>query len=225
MKWPVTNARNEIPAPRLMADLPICVSGSEVAPFSIAPAEDKVWEVTAGEKLSIPMVHTRRCDLSGSKIKLKTFGAGFEKNAAFDAPLNEETSEAVLDLAKLKTPPGDYTIAFYGSAVAKYKYHPEAIAAAEAVVKTAKEKAAAMAEEAKNLAEAAKTAPDEQKAAVAAEAKAALARQKAADAAVRAADVKLKAATKKAVPKDIVDIIVSEPISIRVVAAEEAPKK
>lgn len=225
MKWPVPNAKSEIPDPRLMADLPVCVSGSEVAPLSIAPAEDKVWEVKAGEKLTLPMIHTRRCDLSGKNIKLKTFGAGFEKNAAFDAPLDQETSKAVIDLAKLKTPPGDYTIAFYGAAVAKYKYHPEAVAVAEAIVNTAKEKAAAVAAEAKNLAEAAKTAPEEQKAAVEVEAKAALAKQKAADAAVKAADVKLKAATKKAAPKDIVDIIVSEPISIRVVAAEEAPKK
>ena len=27
----------------------------------------------------------------------------------------------MLDLAKLKTPPGEYTIAFYGNAVAKYR--------------------------------------------------------------------------------------------------------
>ena len=31
---------------------------------------------------------------------------------------------AVLDLAALKTPPGDYLIAFYGSAVAKYRQQP-----------------------------------------------------------------------------------------------------
>ena len=139
MKWPVTNARNEIPAPRLMADLPVCVSGAEVAPLSIAAAEQKVWEVTAGSKLTIPMIHTRRCELSGKKIKLKTLGAGFEKNASFDAPLDQETSEAVIDLAKLKTPPGDYTIAFYGGGVAKYKYYPEAVAAAEAAVSIAKD--------------------------------------------------------------------------------------
>lgn len=225
MKWPVANAASEIPDPRLLADLPVCVSGSEVAPLTIAPAEEKVWQVVVGGKLTIPLVHTRRCDLSGKKISLKTFGAGFEKNAAFDAPLDQETSDAVIDLAKLKTPPGDYTIAFYGSAVAKYKYHPEAVTAAEESLKVAKEKAAAMVAEAKNLADAAKTAPAEQKAAVEAEAKAAAEKQKAAEAAVAAADKNRKAAVAKASPKDIVDIVVSQPITIRVSAAEEAPKK
>ena len=128
-------------------------------------------------------------------------------------------------MAKLKTPPGDYTIAFYGSAVAKYKYHPEAVTAAEESLKVAKEKAAAMVAEAKNLADAAKTAPAEQKAAVEAEAKAAADKQKAAEAAVAAADKNRKAAVAKASPKDIVDIVVSQPITIRVSAAEEAPKK
>lgn len=225
MKWPVTNARNEIPAPRLLTDLPVCVCGSEFAPITIAAAENKVWEVTQGQTLTIPMAHTRRCDFSGKKMKLKTFGAGFEKNAAFDAPLDQETSEVKIDLAKLKTLPGDYTIAFYGSAVAKYRYHPEAVDAAEAALEAAKEKAAATATEARNLAQAAKTAPEEQKAVVALEAKAAEAKQKAADAAVKTADKAMKAATAKAKPKDIVDIVVSEPISIRVTPALETSKE
>ncbi|MFY9255211.1 MAG: serine protease, partial [Fuerstiella sp.] len=137
-------------------------------------------------------------------------------NAAFDIALDADTSEAVLDLAKLKTPPGEYTIAFYGSAVAKYGYLPEAVPAAEAVLTTAKEQAAAFALEAKNLAAAAASAPAEQKAAVMAEAQAAAARQKAADAEVKAADTLLKKAAAAARPKDIVDIVVSTPISIRV---------
>ena len=87
-------------------------------------AEKKVWEVAAGGKLTIPLKHTRREDFSGAAISLKTFGDGFDRAKAFDAPLKEAKSEAVLDLAALKTPPGDYLIAFYGSAVAKHPVKP-----------------------------------------------------------------------------------------------------
>ncbi len=121
MAWPVTNAWSEIPAPRLLADVPVSVGGAEVAPITIAARENKVWEVMAGQTLTIPLLHMRRCEFSGSTIGLKTFGAGFDRAPQFDVPLTADSSEAVLDLAKLKTPPGDYLIAFYGGAVAKYQ--------------------------------------------------------------------------------------------------------
>ena len=142
-----------------------------------------------------------------------------------DVPLDADASEAVLDLEKLKTPPGDYVIAFYGSAVAKYRYFPEAVTAAEAALETAKTNAATLATEAKNLAEAAKTATEEQKAEAEKAAADAAASQKAADAAVAAADKQLKDATAKAQPKDIVDIVVSTPITIRVKPAAEVAQK
>lgn len=221
MKWPVTNARSEIPDPRLLADIPIAVCGSEFAPITIAATEDKLWEVPEGSKLTIPLINTRRYDFSGKKMSLKTYGNGFERNPAFDAPLDADTSEAVIDLAKQKTKPGDYTIAFYGSAVAKYGYHPEAVDAAKAAVDEAKKKLATATAAAKTLVESAKTATDDNKAAVEANAKAAAAAQKLAAAAVAAADKQLKAATKAATPKDIVDIVVSKPIRIRVTPATQ----
>ncbi|MCP4172807.1 MAG: serine protease [Fuerstiella sp.] len=225
MAWPVPNAWSEIPSPRLLADVPVSVCDSEFAPLTIAPAEDKVWEVSAGQKLTIPLVQTRRCEFSGANTSLKTFGAGFEKTPAFDIPLDADAAEAVLDLAKLKTPPGDYVIAFYGSPVAKYRYHPQAVVAAESVLEAARRNAEASALEAKDLAEAVKTAPDEQKAEVLKSAQEAVAKQKSAEAAVAVADKQLKAATTKAAPKDIVDIVVSTPIAIRVKPAEEVEKK
>ncbi|MFT4557417.1 MAG: hypothetical protein ACI93T_000452 [Porticoccaceae bacterium] len=221
MAWPVPNAWSEIPSPRLLADVPISVSGSEFSPLTIASTANKVWEVTAGEKLTLPLIHSRRCDFSGANISLKTFGPGFEGVPAFDASLTAETSEAVLDLAKLKTPPGDYTIAFYGSAVAKYRYNVEAVAAAEAALTQAKLEAETLAAEVKALADATKSVPVEQKAEADKAVQEALTKQKAADAAVAAADKLLKAATAAAKPKDIVDIVVSTPISIRVNPAEK----
>ena len=223
--WPVKDVWSEIPNPRLLADVPVSVCDSEFAPLTIAAGADTVLEVKAGEKLTIPLVHTRRCDFSGANISLKTLGPGFESVPAFDAPLKADTSEAVLDLAKLKTLPGEYVLAFYGSAVAKYRYHPEAVTAAETALEAVKKTAAALAVEAKNLTEAAKTAPEEQKAEVEKAAQEAVAKQKVADAAVTAADKQVKAATAKAAPKDIVDIIVSTPIAIRVLPAEETEKK
>jgi hypothetical protein len=221
MAWPVPNAWSEIPSPRLLADVPVSVSGSEFAPITIASTEGKVWEVNAGEKLTLPLIHSRRCDFSGANISLKTFGSGFEGVPAFDASLTAETSEAVLDLAALKTPPGDYTIAFYGSAVAKYRYNVEAVTAAETALEQAKAEAATLAAEVKSLTEAAQTVPAELKAAADQSAQDAASKQKAADAAVVVAEKILKNATAIATPKDIVDIVVSAPISIRVKPAEK----
>lgn len=157
-------------------------------------------------------------------MQLKTLGDGFEANPAFDAPLDAENSEAVLDLAKLKTPPGEYLIAFYGSAVAKYRYDPDAVTAAKAELEKAQAKATDLADEAKSLVDTAKTAPEEQKTTIEKAAAEAVARQKSAEATVAAADKRLNVATKKAAPKDIVDIVVSTPIRIRVkpVKQEEA---
>ena len=225
MAWPVPNHWSEVPAPRLLADVPVCACGTEFAPVTIAAAEDRVWEAKVGEKFTIPLVLTRRCEFSGPKISLKTFGDGFEKNPAFDAPLDADASEAVIDLAALKTQPGEYTLAFYGSAVAKYRYHPEAVTFAELALQQAQEKAEAIAAEAKQLSEAAAAATEEQKGELEQAAKDAAAQQKSAEAAVTAAENRVKAAEKRAQPKDIVDIVVSSPIRIRVNAAVEAEEK
>ncbi len=221
MMWPVPDASREIPSPRLMADIPVSVSGSELAPLTIAAAEQRVWEVKAGEVLSIPLVHARRCDFSGSSISLRTFGGGFESNAVFDAPLNAESSEAKLDLGKLKTPPGEYTIAFYGSAVAKYRDRPDLIDLAKSELEQARAKAEEIASEVKRLAEVVQSATEDQKAELEQAARAAAEEQKKAAAAIKAAEKKLASATNRAKPKDIVDIVVSSPIRIRVLPAEE----
>jgi hypothetical protein len=220
MAWPVTNAWNEIPSPRLLADVPVSVGGSEPAPITIAAREKKVWEVTEGKKLSIPLIHMKLCEFSGATMSLKTVGAGFERAPKFDLSLAADSSEAVFDLASLKTPPGDYLIAFYGGAVAKYRYNPNAVAIAEASRLEAQQAVASLESEVKKLAEAAKSAAGEEKLKVDAAIKTLAAKQKALVAAVAAAAKRVKVATDQAKPKDIVDIIVSEPIAIRVIPAE-----
>lgn len=216
MEWPVKDARQEIPVPRLVGNLPVSVTDSEKASLSLSASEDRVWEATVGEKLTIPLAATWREEFSGTSVKFKTYGAGFEKNKEFEIPLKSETHEAEIDLAALKVKPGDYTIAFYGGAVTKYRYNPDAVPELEAEKARAEKEAAALAGEAKKLTDAAAAAPEEKKAELETTAKAAADKQKAAAAAVTDADKKLKAATRAATPKDIVDIVVSRPIRISV---------
>lgn len=218
MKWPVANARNDIPAPRLLADVPVSVGGAEGAPITIRAKDKKVFEATAGSKMKIPLQLIRRGDFSGANISLKAFGSGFEK-CSFDAPLKSDSYDAELDLAALRIPAGEHTIAFYGRAVAKYKYNEAALILAEAAKSKAESDAKKMAAKAKKLAAAAKTAKAEQKAKADEAAKAAVAEQKAAEKASATATSRFKAASSRSRSKDIVDIFVSEPIRIRVLAA------
>ncbi len=221
MAWPVRDATGEIPKPRLMADVPVSTGGAEYAPVSIAPGEKKVWEAKAGDKLTIPLKLTWRSEFSGTSIKLKAFGDGFESVKEIDVPMKADAAEAVLDLATLKTPPGAYTVAFYGPAVTKYRYNPDAVRIAEREQKKVEEEALAAAEAATKLAEEAKIAAPEKKAEIENAAKAAAEKSKTMDVAKADAAKRMKAATATAEPKDTVDIVVSEPIQIVVTAADK----
>lgn len=220
MKWPVTNARNDIPAPRLFADAPVSVGGAEGSPITIRAREDKVFEARKGAKLTIPLQLVRRGEFSGANISLKAFGSGFEK-CAFDAPLKADQHDAELDLAALRIPEGEHTIAFYGRAVAKYKYNEAALILAEAEKARAEADAKKIAAKAKKLTDAAKAAPAEKKVQADEAAKKAAAEQKAAEKASAAAASRFKAASSRSRSKDIVDIFVSEPIRIRVLPAKK----
>ena len=214
--WPIVDSWGEVPSPRLVTGLPVSVTGSEFAPITIAASEKKVWEVTAGEKLTIPLVHTRRSEFSGAVLQLKTSGEGFDANPRFDVSLTADTSEAVLDTAALKTPPGDYLISFYGSAVAKYRYNPDAVPVAETAHQKAVEEAAVAAAEVQKLTEAAAAAASETKVEADKAVADATSKKQMLDAAVTTAAAKLKAVTDLATPRDTVDIILSEPIAIKV---------
>lgn len=218
--WPIPDSWGEIPRPRLLADVPVSVGGLDLAPITISPAAGAVLDAKVGEKLTIPLVHTRRSEFSGATLQLKAIGSGFERVPQFDVSLTADGSQAVLDLAALKTPPGDHLIAFYGSAVAKYRHQPDAIVAAEEARKKAQQEATMLEGEAKKLTEEANLAPPEKKEEAKKAATVMSAKHKAAVAALAIADQSLKAATAAAQPTDIVDIVVSEPITIRVQPAE-----
>ncbi len=120
MQWLVKDATQEIPSQRLLSSVPVSVGKAESAPITIQPRESKVYESPAGSQLTIPLVHLKRSEFSGASISMRTWGNGFESNPSFNLPLDKDASEVTVDLAKLKTPPGDYSIAFYGGGVVKY---------------------------------------------------------------------------------------------------------
>jgi hypothetical protein len=197
-EWPVKDAHGEIPAPRLTADVPVSVTDSEQAPLTIAVPETKPIETTVGATVKVPLQLTWRGEFTGASIKLKAYGEGFTTLKELDIPNKAPTAELTLDLAALKTPPGDYTLALYGSAVSKYRYKPKAVPAAEAAVKKAEQE----------LAEAKQQAAE---------------KQKQAEATMAGAMKRMKAVTAAATPADTVDIIVSQPIRLTVKPAASAP--
>lgn len=220
MAWPVPDAWGEVPSPRLLADVPVSVTKAEAAPLSIAAAAPGPMTAQVGGKLTVPLKLSRRGEFSGGKVSLKVFGDGFEQAPAIDLPLTSDQSSAVLDLAALKTPPGEYKIAFYGGVVTQYRYAPEAVKAAELARVDAEKNVGTIDLELKQLTTAMQAAPPQKKAEIDKACKAMEAKQKAAVAVLTAATEQVRRATAAAEPKGIVDIVVSEPISIRVQPAE-----
>jgi hypothetical protein len=94
------------------------------------------------------------------------------------------------------------------------------VAAAEEELKTAKAEVEKAKNEAARLTDVAKSAATEEKPQADKAVAAAAEQLKQSEAAVSAAEAKLKAATATATPKDIVDIVVSRPVRIRVHPAE-----
>ncbi len=208
MEWSVKDAKGEIPAARLMADIPVSVTDSEQAPLTIALAEDKVFEAKAGEILKIPLKLTWRNEFNGTSIKVKAYGEGFSAIKEFDIPLKAATHELALNLTELKIAPGDYSFALQSLGICKYRYNPAAVPLAEAEQKKAEQLLTAAAAEAKKLA-----ATDAEAAKKAAE------KQKQAEAAMTAASTRMKSVTTAANPTDTVEILISQPIRVSVKAA------
>jgi hypothetical protein len=220
--WPVEYAPTELPKSRLMADVPVSVTDFEKAPASIVAEGKTSWEVNVGETLKIPLRIAWRSEFNGASLKLKPYGTVFGAVKEIDLPIKAATSEAVLDLAALKTPPGDYTLAFSGIGVTKHRPNQDDVKAAEEQQKRATEEVAALAAAAKAQNEKAGTALAEEKGEATKAAKAATEKHKTAEAALAESAKRLKALTDAAVTKDILDFIVSDPIRVSVKTAPVA---
>jgi hypothetical protein len=121
MAWPIPDSWGEIPRPRLLFDVAVSASGTEQAPLTISPLTPGPIDANGTGKISIPLKLTRRSEFSGSTMQLRAMGCGFERVPSINVTLTDDKSEAQLDLAALKLPPGDHWLAFYGGAVAKYR--------------------------------------------------------------------------------------------------------
>ncbi len=121
MAWPIPDSWNEIPSPRLLEDLAVSVTTSESGPIHIAAAEDRVFEAKVGDILQVPLVVTRRGNLSGSILQMKTLGGSMEGNPMFDIPIAADQAMANINLKAVNAQPGEYTLAFYGPGVVKYQ--------------------------------------------------------------------------------------------------------
>lgn len=218
--WPIPDSWGEIPSPRLVTDVPVSVSGIDKAPLTITAKSPK-FEVKAGEKLSIPLVLKRRSDFSGDKIQVRSIGAGFDSGQRLDVSIKADTADVVLDLSKLKTPPGEYQVSFLGGAVAKYRHQPDAVAKAEATSQKQSLEVKQLEAEVKKLVDEAKAAPAEKKEQVQKTMASMNSRMKAATDALNVTKQQLKRATDAATPRDIADIVVCEPITIVVKPAEK----
>jgi len=218
--WPIPDSWGEIPSPRLVTDVPVSVSGVDKAPLTITAKSPK-FEVKAGEKLTVPLVLKRRSDFSGDKIQVRPIGAGFESGQRLDVSIKADTAEVVLDLAKLKPPPGEYQVSFLGGAVAKYRHQPDAVAKAEATSQKQSLEVKQLEAEVKKLTDEVKTAAPEKKELMQKSMAAMSSRMKAANDALNATKQQLKRATDAAAPRDIADIVVCEPITIVVKPAEK----
>jgi hypothetical protein len=215
MAWPIPDAWGEVPYPRLLMDVPVSVSGREMAPLAMAPKEP-VIEAKAGEKVTVPLAIRRTSEFSGDKIRLKAAGAGFEKAPGFDVSLKADEALAVLDLAALKVPPGEHAVSFLGGAVVKYRHRPEMVAIAEAASKKMQLEVQSLEAEVRKVAGKAQSASPDRKDQVSRAMAAATAKMKAATDALNASKEQLKLASDAAQPRDIADIVVSEPVIIRV---------
>lgn len=218
--WPIPDSWGEIPSPRLLADVPVSVSGLDRAPLTIAP-KTPILEARVGEKLTIPLVHKRTSDFSGDTIQMKAIGPRFENAPGFDLPVKADHSQVVLDLKALNVPPGEYHVSFLGGGVAKYRHRPELVASVEAASQKKLQEVKALETELQKVSTEAQNAPPPKKEQMTKTLAAVSARMKAATDALNATKQQLTQVKAAAEPRDIVDIVVCEPVTIRVKPVEK----
>jgi len=218
--WPVPDSWGEIPASRLLADVPVSVSGLERAPIIVAP-KMLVIEARAGQQVTVPFAITRTSEFSGSTLPLKPVGAGFEKAPKLELPLTADTASVTFDLKALNiTAPGEYRLAFLGGGVVKYRHRPDQVAAAEEAARKSAAQVKALNDEVKKASAEAQAAPPPKKEQTAKALAAVTAKMKAATDALSATKQWVKKAKAAAQPQDIADIVVCEPVTIRVLPGE-----
>jgi hypothetical protein len=164
--WGAQNG-NEAPRSRLAQGILLSVMGSETAPALVEAGEGKVWEISRGGRLQIPLKITRHGEFEGN-LTLQPRGVPRNINVQ-NVNLDKSKSDGKVQVnISTNAAPGTYTFALATQAQLKnYRRNPQAADEAkkekERIDKLAGElsKAASEAQKAKQAAEqAAKTAAD-----------------------------------------------------------------
>ena len=223
--WSVPDPTAEVLRARLTGDgLAAAVSGAEVEPVSIEPADAKPLEAAAGAKVKVPLKLKARTGPAG-KLKAKLAGdAALDKFPEFEIDGSAKEASFELDLNKHKLPTGTHVLYLRAEGPVKYLRNPEALKAAEAAKQAAEKGATEAAAAAKQAAERLATAKAGK------DAEATKAAEKAAaetDAKAKEAEKQKQAATKAAADAGIKDtpaVVYSAPIVVKVAAAAPAKK-
>lgn len=118
--WTVADFNVDAVRSRLTGDFMLAVNGAEPAPVSIAPVEEKIWEVPAGGKIEIPLRIARSGEFNEA-LKLKAAGiAAIDALKEIDVAAKVTSATATIDLKTVKLPAGSHTI--YLSTQTKGKY-------------------------------------------------------------------------------------------------------
>ena len=127
----------------------------------------------------------------------------------------------VFDLKALNIPPGEYRVSFLGGGVVKYRHRPELVASTEAASQKLLNEVKSLEAEVKKVSTDAQKAPLAKKEQMTRILAAVNAKMKAATDALNATQQQLKKAQATAQPRDIADIMVCEPFTIRVKPVEK----
>ncbi|MFO0881580.1 MAG: pre-peptidase C-terminal domain-containing protein [Gemmataceae bacterium] len=220
VSWPIPDSWGEIPSPRLLMDIPVSVCGVEQAPLTIT-AKMPVIEARVGEKLTIPLVHRKTSEFSGDMISMHLVGAGFERAPAFNLPVKADSSQVVVDLKALNIQPGEYRVSFLGGGVVKYRHQPQLVATVEATSQKRLAEVKTLEEEIRKVSTEAKNAPAPRKDQMVKTLATMNAKMKAATKALNDTQEQLRKIKEAAQPRDIADIMVGEPFTIRVKPSEK----
>lgn len=166
-RWPVADFNQEPSSHRLAQVFRVGVA-PEPEPVVVRPAEERVFEVKAGTKLSVPLRVARHYEFPAA-FNMKAAGhPALEKAKEFG--IAEKATNAVfeLNLGETALPEGEHVLWVQGQVAGKYRNQPEAVAladtelkSAEAALKSATAEAKAALEERKKKAEAARKAAEE----------------------------------------------------------------
>jgi hypothetical protein len=218
--WAAAQPEVDPPRSRVAQELVVAVTGGELDPITVRPAEQKVWENSVAGVIEVPLKLTRRMGFNAAaKLKPLSGVAALNGLPAIDIAANATDGKLTIDAGALGLGVGNYSLYLQTTSAAPYDRDPATRAAVQAT-KDAADKAtpelAAALQKAKDALAAAKTAnkADAIKAAEAVVADAE-AKVKQNDAAKAAADAQIKAMA----PKEVTAYGYSTPIDLKITAS------